>query len=69
MTPLADMMAKAKARTDERRWNERVGELVSLIDELATERGSCALVEAVRQRGYNIEADCGALSRRGVKIN
>lgn len=69
MTPLAEIMHAAKARSQERHWNERVNELVGLIDGLSAERGPVALVEAVRKRGYNIEADTGALERRGMNIN
>ena len=69
MVPFADIMRTAQQRSDDRRWKERVKELARLIDELAAERGSVALVEAIRQHGYNIEADCGALERRGLTIN
>lgn len=69
MPSLENIMRTAKQRSDDRRWNERVKELAGLIDDLAAERGSIALVEAIRHHGYNIEADCGALERRGLTIN
>ncbi|MBZ9975503.1 hypothetical protein [Mesorhizobium sp. BR-1-1-10] len=69
MPSLADIMRTAKARSEEKRWNEKVGELVDMIDILATERSPAALVEAVRKRGYNIEADTGMLERRGLSLN
>ncbi|WP_152536077.1 hypothetical protein [Mesorhizobium loti] len=69
MPSLVTIMQEAKARANERRWNENVGELVDLIDRLSAERSPAALVEAVRKRGYNIEADTGMLERRGMNIN
>ncbi|RWE44217.1 hypothetical protein [Mesorhizobium sp.] len=69
MSAFGDIMRTAQKRSDDRRWKEQVNELVALIDQLATDRSPAALVEAVRLRGYNIEADTGMLERRGVNIN
>lgn len=69
MTPLTEIMRVAKEKSADRVWNDRVNELVAMIDELAAMRSPAALVEAVRKRGYNIEADTGTLERRGVNIN
>lgn len=62
-------MAQAQKRLEDREWERKVAELVGMIDELAGERSPRELVESVRLRGYNIEADVGALERRGQTIN
>lgn len=57
---------RAQHNAKRRLQNRKVEELVTLIDELSGEMGSADFVVAVRAHGYNIEADCMALGRRGI---
>jgi hypothetical protein len=66
LEPFAALAARAKQRADRRRHNDKIQELVSLIDDLSGEMGSYDFVTAVRAHGYNIEADGMALSLRGI---
>ena len=48
---------------------QRLTQLVRLIDELSGEMGSSGFRDAVRQKGYDIDACMATLSRRGICTN
>ena len=49
--------------------NQRLAQLVRLIDELSSEMGSSDFRETMRAKGYDIDACTATLQARGVNIN
>jgi hypothetical protein len=64
-----EALAAKRAAVQLDRQNQRLAQLVRLIDELSGEMGSSVLREHLRTKGYDIDADTGILARRGVDIN
>lgn len=66
MEPFELIARRAEQNARRRIQQQKVVELVGLIDELSGEMGASDFVTAVRAHGYNIEADGMALIRRGI---
>ncbi|ACI54427.1 hypothetical protein Rleg2_1133 [Rhizobium leguminosarum bv. trifolii WSM2304] len=66
LEPFAQIAERAKRNAARREQDRRLNDLVQLIDDLSAEMGSYDFVTALRAKGYNIEADGMALSRRGI---
>jgi hypothetical protein len=64
--PFAALALRAGKQATEKEQARRIDALVQQIDELSGEMGSAAFRDAVRLRGYDIDADTGMLLRRGV---
>jgi hypothetical protein len=66
MEPFELIAKRAEQNARRRIHQQKIVELVGLIDELSGDMGVSDFVTAVRAHGYNIEADGMALIRRGI---
>lgn len=64
--PFAALATRAKRQALQKEYDRRIAALVQQIDELSGEMGVAPFRDAVRLHGYDIDADLGMLSRRGV---
>lgn len=60
----AEDLARRRAANALEFQTRRLDQLTRLIDELSGEMGSWEFVLAMRERGYDIDADRGAITRR-----
>lgn len=66
MQPFERLAEQAAARAKRRLQQQKIGELVELIDELSGDMGASDFREAVRKLGYDIDACHYTLMARGV---
>ncbi|WP_398472841.1 hypothetical protein [Tardiphaga sp.] len=66
MGAFAALAEQARQQSLFKEQQRRVAEIARQIDEVSGEMGSNAFVDAIRTHGYDVQADLGMLSRRGV---
>lgn len=67
MVPFERLAARAKERADKRLQQQKLTELVALIDELSGEMGSADFRDAIRKHGYDVDACAFTIAGRGIE--